>query len=195
MMTSATGTNEPMRIMVADDHVLFRDGVRALVDAMPDAVLVGEASDGLQAVAAVAEHRPDVVVMDLRMPQLDGVEATRRLVAQGCDTRVLVVSMLEDDGSVFAAMRAGARGYVLKGAGHEELAAAIRAVYRGEAIFGSAIANRMTRYFATVTPTVPAAFPELPPGRRRSCNCSPKAFRMPRSRDAFRCLRRRCATT
>lgn len=110
MMTSATVTNEPMRIIVADDHVLFRDGVRALVDAMPDAVLVGEASDGLQAVAAVAEHRPDVVVMDLRMPQLDGVEATRRLVAQGCDTRVLVVSMLEDDGSVFAAMRAGARG-------------------------------------------------------------------------------------
>ncbi|MGB8382917.1 MAG: response regulator transcription factor [Dermatophilaceae bacterium] len=152
-----------MRIIVADDHVLFRDGVRALVDAMPDAVLVGEASDGLQAVAAVAEHRPDVVVMDLRMPQLDGVEATRRLVAQGCETRVLVVSMLEDDGSVFAAMRAGARGYVLKGAGHEELAAAIRAVYRGEAIFGSAIANRMTRYFATVTPTVPAAFPELTP--------------------------------
>ncbi len=163
MMTSATGTKEPMRIIVADDHVLFRDGVRALVDAMPDAVLVGEASDGLQAVAAVAEHRPDVVVMDLRMPQLDGVEATRRLVAQGCETRVLVVSMLEDDGSVFAAMRAGARGYVLKGAGHEELAAAIRAVYRGEAIFGSAIANRMTRYFATVTPTVPAAFPELTP--------------------------------
>ncbi len=163
MTTSAAGTNEPMRIIVADDHVLFRDGVRALVDAMPDAVLVGEASDGLQAVAAVAEHRPDVVVMDLRMPQLDGVEATRRLVAQGCDIRVLVVSMLEDDGSVFAAMRAGARGYVLKGAGHEELAAAVRAVYRGEAIFGSAIASRMTRYFATVTPTVPAAFPELTP--------------------------------
>lgn len=195
MMTSATGTKEPMRIIVADDHVLFRDGVRALVDAMPDAVLVGEASDGLQAVAAVAEHRPDVVVMDLRMPQLDGVEATRRLVAQGCETRVLVVSMLEDDGSVFAAMRAGARGYVLKGAGHEELAAAIRAVYRGEAIFGSAIANRMTRYFATVTPTVPPAFPELTPARRRSCNCSPKAFRMSRSRAAFRCLPRRCATT
>ena len=111
---------EPDRfgVLVADDHLLFRDGLRSLVLAMSDAQLVGEAADGREAVALAAACRPDVIVMDLRMPLLDGVEATRRILADDPEVRILVVSMLDDDASVFAAMRAGARGYILKGAGH-----------------------------------------------------------------------------
>ncbi|HEY5847765.1 MAG TPA: response regulator transcription factor, partial [Microlunatus sp.] len=137
------GEREPFGVLVADDHQLFRDGLRSLVMAMPDAELVGEAADGLEAVALADSSRPDVVVMDLRMPRLDGIEATRRILASHAEVRILVVSMLDDDASVFAAMRAGARGYVLKGAGHEEVTAAIRSVQRGEAIFGAGIAARM----------------------------------------------------
>ena len=155
------GEHPPFRVLVADDHQLFRDGLRSLVMAMPDAELVGEAADGLEAVTVVDSSRPDVVVMDLRMPRLDGIEATRRILANHADVRILVVSMLDDDASVFAAMRAGARGYVLKGAGHEEVTAAIRSVQRGEAIFGAGIAARMVNYFAHLTPTVDDSFPEL----------------------------------
>lgn len=152
---------DPIRVLVADDHQLFRDGLRSLVLAMPDARLVGEAADGTEVVAQAAIYRPEVVIMDLRMPGMDGVEATRRILAQNADVRVLVVSMLDDDASVFAAIRAGARGYVLKGAGHEEVIQAIHAVHRGEAIFGPAIAARMATYFAQLTPTVEDTFPEL----------------------------------
>ena len=148
-------------VLVADDHQLFRDGLRALVLAMPDARLVGEAADGLEAVASAAANRPDVIVMDIRMPHLDGVEATRRILAASSAVRILVVSMLDDDAFVFAAMRAGARGYVLKGAGHTEVSAAIRAVHRGDAIFGAGIAARMSRYFEHLTPTIEDQFPQL----------------------------------
>ena len=156
-------TSEPDQfgVLVADDHLLFRDGLRSLVNAMPDARLVGEAADGGEAVKLAARCRPEVIVMDLRMPLLDGVEATRRILADSPEIRILVVSMLDDDASVFAAMRAGARGYILKGAGHAEVTAAIRSVYRGEAIFGPGIAGRMSTYFARLTPTVDQAFPEL----------------------------------
>ncbi len=155
------GESGPFGVVVADDHQLFRDGLRSLVMAMPDAELIGEAADGLEAVALADSSRPEVVVMDLRMPRLDGIEATRRILTSHADVRILVVSMLEDDASVFAAMRAGARGYVLKGAGHEEVTAAIRSVQRGEAIFGAGIAARMANYFAHLTPTVEDSFPEL----------------------------------
>ena len=155
------GERGPFRVLVADDHQLFRDGLRSLVMAMPDAELVGEAADGLEAVALADSSRADVVVMDLRMPRIDGIEATRRILTGRSDVHVLVVSMLDDDASVFAAMRAGARGYVLKGAGHEEVTAAIRSVQRGEAIFGAGIAARMADYFAHLTPTVEDSFPEL----------------------------------
>ena len=155
------GEHPPFRVLVADDHQLFRDGLRSLVMAMPDAELVGEAADGVEAVTVADSSRPDVVVMDLRMPRLDGIEATRRILANHAGVRILVVSMLDDDASVFAAMRAGARGYVLKGAGHEEVTAAIRSVQRGEAIFGAGIAARMASYFAHLTPTVEDSFPEL----------------------------------
>jgi DNA-binding NarL/FixJ family response regulator len=158
---NAPGATNSVDVLVADDHLLFRDGLRSLVLAMPEARLVGEAADGLEAVALAAACRPDVVVMDLRMPKIDGVEATRRILAENSGVRVLVVSMLDDDASVFAAMRAGARGYILKGAGHLEVTEAIRSVYRGEAIFGAGIAARMANYFAHLTPEVEEAFPEL----------------------------------
>jgi DNA-binding NarL/FixJ family response regulator len=151
----------PFGVLVADDHLLFRDGLRSLVLAMPDARLVGEAADGLEVVALATACQPDVIVMDLRMPRLDGVEATRRILAENAEIRVLVVSMLDDDASVFAAMRSGARGYILKGAGHEEVIEAIRSVHRGDAIFGAGIAARMASYFAHLTPAVEDAFPEL----------------------------------
>ena len=155
------GEGEPFTVLVADDHQLFRDGLRSLVMAMPDAELAGEAADGLEAVSLAQSRRPDVVVMDLRMPLIDGIEATRRIVAGNAEVRVLVVSMMDDDASIFAAMRAGARGYVLKGAGHEEVTAAVRSVQRGEAIFGAGIATRMATYFAQLTPTVADHFPQL----------------------------------
>ncbi len=148
-------------VLVADDHLLFRDGLRSLVLTMPDARLVGEAGDGLKAVELARSCRPDVIVMDIRMPQLDGIEATRQILAESADVRVLIVSMLDDDPSVFAAMRAGARGYVLKGAAHREVIEAIRCVYRGEAIFGSGIAARMASYFAQLVPSVQNVFPQL----------------------------------
>jgi DNA-binding NarL/FixJ family response regulator len=158
---SAPDALDAFDVLVADDHQLFRDGLRSLVLAMPDASLVGEAADGLEAVALAAIASPQVVVMDLRMPRLDGIEATRQILAKNDEIRVLVVSMLDDDASVFAAMRAGARGYVLKGAGHQEVMEAIRSVRRGEAIFGAGIAARMASYFARLTPAPEDAFPEL----------------------------------
>jgi DNA-binding NarL/FixJ family response regulator len=103
---------EPLRVLIADDHVLFRDGMRALLGAVPDLELIGEASTGQEAVDLSAQLHPDVVVMDIQMPGTSGIEATRRIVQQRPETRVLVVTMFEDDNTVFAAMRAGARGYV-----------------------------------------------------------------------------------
>ena len=153
---------DPLRILIADDHLLFRDGLRALLAAAPDTELVGEAGTGTEVVALAAELQPDVVVMDLQMPELNGVEATRRIVHTSPHIGVLVVTMFEDDGSVFAAMRSGARGYLLKGAKYDEMLRAIRAVGGGEAIFSPAIAARLMDYFATIrSPMVPQAFPEL----------------------------------
>ncbi len=146
-----------IRILVVDDHLLYREGVRALLAAEASLAIVGEAGDGDGAVQAAIQLAPDVVLMDLKMPGLDGVEATRRILARQPATRILVVTMFDDNDSVFAAMRAGARGYVLKDADQEELCRAIRAVYRGEAIFGPAVADRMTQYFAGLAAARPAA--------------------------------------
>lgn len=138
---------ELIRVLIADDHPFFRDGLRLLLEATSDTELVGEASDGDQAVALAGELRPDVVLMDLRMPGQGGIDATRRILERNPGTGILVMTMVEDDNSVFAAMRAGALGYLLKGAGRTEVLLAIRGVARGEAVFGPGIARRLIRYF------------------------------------------------
>ena len=156
---------EPIRVLIADDHPFFRDGLRVLLEATPDTTLVGEATSGDEVVALAATVEPDVILMDLKMPGLNGIEATRRIAAALPHIGILVVTMFEDDDSVFAAMRAGARGYLLKGADKEEMLLAIRAVSRGEAIFGPAIAQRLMQYFAARAPGMQAApaqvFPDL----------------------------------
>ena len=136
----------PLRVLLADDHPVFRKGLRALLTSLPEATVVAEAADGEQAVRLAAEQEPDVVVMDLNMPGVNGVEASRRIIAAHPGTGVLVLTMFEDDDSVFAAMRAGARGYLLKGADEEELLRAIHGVARGEAIYGPAIARRILAF-------------------------------------------------
>ena len=139
-------------MLVADDHPLFRKGLARCSSAVPDLEVVGEAATGEEAVALAAELRPDVVLMDLQMPGMNGIEATRAIVAADPDVRVLVLTMFEDDDSVFAALRAGARGYVLKDADEDELTGAIRAVARGEAIFSPAVAGRVLAFFAAPRP-------------------------------------------
>jgi DNA-binding NarL/FixJ family response regulator len=151
----------PIRVLIADDHPFFRDGLRVLLDATADTELVGEADDGAQTVALAAELQPDVILMDLQMPGLGGIEATRRILHASPHVGVLVVTMYEDDDSVFAAMRAGARGYLLKGADKEEMRVAIRAVARGEAVFGPAIARRLMQYFAAPRQSPTDTFPDL----------------------------------
>jgi DNA-binding NarL/FixJ family response regulator len=151
-----------IRILVADDHALFRDGLRALFGSIPDAEVVGEAATGEEAVKRAEELQPDVVLMDIQMPGVNGIEAARRIVNQSPHVGVVVVTMFEDDDSVFAAMRAGARGYVLKGADQDEILKVIRAVAGGEAFFGMEIARRLMSFFSGPKPPVPAdAFPEL----------------------------------
>lgn len=135
-------------VLVADDHPIFRFGMRAILGAEPDMELVGEATDGEQAVARAFELRPDVVLMDLNMPVMNGIDATRRIIEGVPSTGILVLTMFEDDDSVFAAMRAGARGYLLKGTDGAETLKAIRSIAGGEAIFGPGIAQRLMSYFA-----------------------------------------------
>lgn len=151
---------DKIRILIADDHALFREGVRAVLSTAGDCEVVGEAADGLDAVAQTERERPDVVLMDIRMPALNGVDATARIVQRWPNTGIVVLTMLEDDASVFAAMRAGARGYLLKGADKAELLKTVRAVAAGEALFGPAIAWRITRFFASLAPAS-QPFPEL----------------------------------
>ncbi len=134
---------DAIRVLIADDHPVFRDGLRVLLDATPDTTLVGEAASGDEVVRLAATLAPDVILMDLQMPGTNGIEATRQIVQASPHIGVLVITMFEDDDSVFAALRAGARGYLLKGADKEELLLAIRAVSGGEAIFGPAIAHRL----------------------------------------------------
>lgn len=156
-----------VRVLIADDHPLFRDGLRALVADSPETELVGCASDGEEAVRLALNEAPDVVVMDLRMPGLNGVQATRQIVAARPEIAVLVLTMVEEDASIFAAMRAGARGYVLKGAGPDTILRSILVVAAGEAIFGSAVAGRLTQFFVTSGGAQAATpFPDLT-GRER----------------------------
>ncbi len=153
---------ETIRVLVADDHPLYRDGLRAMLAAAPETELVGEATTGDEAIAQATDLQPDVLLMDLQMPGTNGIEATRRIRQTSPHIAILVVTMFSDDDSVFAALRSGAQGYVLKGADRAELLRAIVAVSRGEAIFSPAIAKRLMRHFATLSAEqMPAAFPEL----------------------------------
>ena len=148
-------------VLIADDHPAYRLGLAQMLDDVDDIDLVGQAAHGEEAVRLGAELAPDVVVMDLRMPDVDGIEATRRLRDDSPHTAVIVLTMFEDDNSVFAAMRAGALGYLLKGAEQDEIVGAIRAVARGEAIFGPEIARRVIAHFAGMTGTAAVPFPTL----------------------------------
>jgi DNA-binding NarL/FixJ family response regulator len=152
---------EKIAILIADDHPMFRFGMRARLGAEPDLSVVGEAGSGEEAVELAANLAPDVVLMDINLPGMNGIEATRLLRETSPAVAVLVVTMFDDD-SVFAAMRAGARGYLLKDAEAEETVRAIRAVANGEAIFSPSVAKRLMGFFAAPHPTIPApTFPEL----------------------------------
>ena len=151
-----------IRILIADDHPLFRDGMHGLLDSVPDTEVVGEAASGDEVVSQAAALQPDVILMDIKMPGINGIAATREILAASPHIGILMVTMLEDDESVFAAMRAGARGYVLKGANQADILLAIRAVARGEVIFGPGIARRLLGFFSTIGSRVPQRiFPDL----------------------------------
>lgn len=151
------------RVLLADDHPIYRDGLRLMLDSTGKVEVVGAAPDGATAVEMAARLRPDVVVMDLQMPRLGGVDATRRILAARPETGVLVLTMHEDDESVFAAMLAGARGYLVKGADQHEILRAVSAVAGGEVIFGPALAGRVADYFARIASAPPPGepFPQL----------------------------------
>lgn len=153
---------EAFRVVIADDHPMFRSGLAALVDRATEFEVIGEASSGDEVVALVAQLQPDIVLMDIKMPGLSGIEATREIQRVSAQSRVLVVTMFEDDQLVFTALRAGARGYILKDGDEREILRALRAVAAGEAIFGPSIARRLIEFFARPWPTVPVQlFPEL----------------------------------
>jgi DNA-binding NarL/FixJ family response regulator len=153
--------NRPIRVVVADDHPVFRNGLRTLAEENDLLEFVGEADDGDEAIRLCHECRPDVVLMDIRMPGTSGVEATRRIVAEHPEVGVLMLTMLEDDTSLFAALRAGARGYVLKGAAPDEIVRAVVAVAAGEALFGAAVAGRIARFLQPDLRTHNHPFPAL----------------------------------
>lgn len=155
-----------LRVMIVDDHPVVRTGLRAVLATSDGVEQVAEASSGEEAVTLAEQLLPDVVVMDVRMPGIGGIEATRRIVAASPNIAVLVLTMHDDDDTVFAAMRAGARGYLLKGAEQADVVRAIAVVASGEAIFGPAIADRVLRYFAGQHRNAPLPFPDLTPRER-----------------------------
>ena len=157
---------KPIRVLIADDHALFREGVHAILKSVPDIEIVGEAGTGKEAIKLASDLVPDVILMDIQMPDLNGVEATQRILKTQPDVGIIIVTMLEDDDSLFSAMRAGARGYVLKGADKAEMLKSIRAVVEGEALFGPAIAGRLLSFFQGNRPrskdeSHSMSFPEL----------------------------------
>lgn len=150
-----------IRVVIADDHPVVRDGLRALLSSLADIEVVATAANGAEAVREALLHRPDVLVMDMAMPGLDGVAATQRLSAAAPDVAVLILTMFEEDQSLLAAMRAGARGYLLKGAEQEEIERAVRGVAAGAAVFGPGIAAKLLGHVASATESTAAPFPEL----------------------------------
>lgn len=152
----------PIRVVMADDHPMYRFGLRTVIQSEPDLELVGEAETGLDAVELVTALQPEVALLDLNMPELDGIGATARIVREVPRTGILILTMLEDDESVLAAIRAGAKGYIVKGSGAEEIVRAIRGVAAGDVIFGPSVGPKVL--FALQAPVAPAtdhSFPEL----------------------------------
>jgi DNA-binding NarL/FixJ family response regulator len=153
---------EALRVLIADDHPLFRHGIREFLNLTTEIHVVGEATSGEEAITQAEALQPDVILMDVNMPGVNGIEATRRILHDSPHIRILVVTMFEDDGTVFAAMRAGGRGYILKDAEKENILRAIQAVANGEAIFSPTIATRLIDFFATQASTLPKEiFPSL----------------------------------
>jgi DNA-binding NarL/FixJ family response regulator len=149
-----------MKAVLADDHPVFRRGLRTLLEDLGVEV-IGEASDGAEAVELVRALRPDVVLMDVQMPGLSGLDATRQLVAEDPDVRVVVLTMIADDEAILAALQAGAAGYLLKGAGQEEISLALASVAAGQAVYGPEIARRVRAFFAGAGAVRVQPFPEL----------------------------------
>jgi DNA-binding NarL/FixJ family response regulator len=167
---------DSIRVLIADDHPLFRDGMRGLLGSLADMEVVGEASSGEQAIELARELQPDVILMDIKMPGINGIEATREILHASPRIGVLVVTMFEDDDSVFAAMRTGARGYLLKDSSGQEVGHAIRAVASGEAIFGPGVAHRLISFFsARALPCRGAPSQSLPDAKKRSSPWLPRA--------------------
>jgi DNA-binding NarL/FixJ family response regulator len=153
---------DSVRVLIADDHPLFREGMRGRLDRVADVAVVGEAASGDEAVELAHKLDPHVILMDIKMPGLNGIEATREIHQASPQIGVLVLTMFEDDDSVFAAMRAGAKGYLLKDSGGEGVVHAIRAVASGEAVFGPGVAERIIGFFSAPRTAAPQrAFPEL----------------------------------
>jgi DNA-binding NarL/FixJ family response regulator len=151
-----------LRILIADDHPMFRNGIKGMLSTVPEFEVVGLATDGPETIELALELQPDVILMDIQMPGVSGIEATRQILATSPHIRILVVTMFEADQSVFTALRAGARGYILKDADEDEIIRAIRAVQSGEAIFSPTIAQKLIDFFANSTKnTAPQIFPEL----------------------------------
>lgn len=153
----------PVRLMIVDDHTLFREGLRAIFKAVPDIEIVGEAGDGSTAVQMALELQPEIILMDIQMEYPNGIEACKRILEAQPDIAVIMLTMLEDADSLFAAMVAGAKGYVLKGADKAEVLKTIRAVADGEVLFGAAIASRMTDFFRSVGSAPRIARPQAAP--------------------------------
>lgn len=180
MTTEDTPENiEPLRVMIVDDHALFRRGLRAILGTAPGIVVAGEAGSGEEAVSLAASLRPDVILMDIQMPGINGIDATRRILQSNPDIRVLIVTIFEDDPSVFTAMRAGARGYILKDAKKVDIIGAVQAVGRGEAIFSPSIAARLIEFFAAMAPSEKPQvdiFPELTEREREILNLMARGY-------------------
>ncbi|MBK8986922.1 MAG: response regulator transcription factor [Chloroflexi bacterium] len=156
-------SKQPIRILVVDDHKLFREGLTALLNAAPETAVVGEAATGQEAITQAAAVTPDVILMDIQMPDMNGIEATRLILADQPNVGVIMLTMLEDDDSLFAAMCVGARGYILKGADRAEVLRTVTAVAEGQALFGPAIAGRLTTFFqrGSGSETAVTPFPDL----------------------------------
>ena len=152
---------DTIRVLIADDHPLYREGMRGRLERATDMEVVGEAASGDEAVRLAEELQPHVILMDIKMPGKNGIEATREVLAANAGVGVLVLTMFEDDDSVFAAMRVGAKGYLLKDSGGTGVLHAIRAVASGEAVFGPGVAERIVGFFSTPRSAKQRAFPEL----------------------------------